>query len=115
MVRSHSRRFCMGDPRLMKVVVTFAVLVLTAVAARAQPVSGLYVQGSGGLALPRQQSVTPASTTPGPPPTSAAAAAAAINGSPGAAQTASAGWGLGNGFRLEVEGVHAAQGVGTAN
>jgi hypothetical protein len=87
-----------------------------AAAAEAQPVSGFYVQGSAGLALPQQSPVVPSSSAPAPSPGSAAAAAAAaINPGPGAAESGSAGWGFGNGMRLEIQGIHTAQSSGTAN
>ena len=42
----------------MKVTAATAALLLTSAAAVAQPVSGFYVQGSAGLALPQQQSIS---------------------------------------------------------
>jgi OmpA-OmpF porin, OOP family len=100
----------------MKVAIVFAGLMLTAAAARAQPVSGFYVQGNAGLALPQQQSVTLPSTVPTTPQTSAAANAdAAINSKLGPAESGSAGWGFGNGLRMEIEGVHTTQGGGATN
>ena len=105
----------------MKVVLALVVSIwMLEAAAEAQPVNGLYVQGSAGLALPQQQSLSqpslPASAQPSATASSAAAAAnAAINGGAGTVQSGSAGWGFGNGLRMEVEGVHAAQGGGSAN
>jgi hypothetical protein len=105
----------MEEARFMKVVFVVLVLALTTVAAaQAQPVSGFYVQGSAGLALPQQTSV---SQSPPPQSSSSAAAAAnaAINSDPGTSQSGSAGWGFGNGLRMEVQGFHSAQSAGTGN
>ncbi len=106
----------------MKVVLAVLVLIgMLAATARAQPVTGFYVQGSAGVALPQQQSLSqssppPASSQVQPTTSSAAAAAdAAINGDAGGTQSGSAGWGFGNGFRMEMEGVHAAQRDGPGN
>jgi hypothetical protein len=95
----------------MKVASICTALVLTAVtAAYAQPVSGFYVQGSAGLALPEQPPVTLPTGTPGTTDTSAAGIAdATINDKPGAAESGSGGWGLGDGLRMEIEGLHTAQ------
>jgi hypothetical protein len=107
----------MEGAKWMKVVLIWTVLMLTAAtAAYAQPVSGFYVQGSGGLALPEQQPVTLPPGTPGTADTSVDGTAdAAINGKPGAAESGSAGWGIGDGVRMEIEGLHTAQGTGTTN
>jgi OmpA-OmpF porin, OOP family len=101
----------------MKGVLACAVFSLSAVAASAQPVSGFYVQGGAGLALPQSQplSLPPASQPNGAQPSAAAATNAAINSRAGAAQSGSAGWGFGNGLRMEVEGVHTGQGGSTTN
>ena len=102
----------------MKVAIVFvAGLMLTApAAARAQPVSGFYVQGNAGLALPQQQSITLPSAVPATPQTSAAANAdSALNSKLGPAESGSAGWGFGNGLRMEIEGVHTSQGGGATN
>jgi len=102
----------------MKVAIVSAglMLMLMLSAAQAQPVSGFYVQGNAGLALPQQQSITLPSTVPSTPDASAAANAdAAINPKLGAAQSGSAGWGFGNGFRMELQGVHTTQGSGATN
>ena len=99
----------------MKVAPALAVLMLAAAAAHAQPVSGFYVQGSAGLTLPQQQSINLPSAPSGEQPSSAASADAAINGKPGVVQSGSAGWGFGNGLRLEMQGVHTDPGVGTTN
>jgi OmpA-OmpF porin, OOP family len=100
----------------MKLAIVFAALMLTAAAARAQPVSGFYVQGNAGLTLPQQQSITLPSTGPGTPQNSAAANAdAAISSKLGPAESGSAGWGFGNGLRMEIEGVHTTQGGGATN
>lgn len=76
---------------------------LMASAAAAQPVTGFYVQGDAGLALPQQQSM---SISPASPTSAAESANAAINGGTGAAQTGGVGVGLGQGFRVEVQGMH---------
>ena len=63
----------------MRVTYAFAACVVAAIPARAQPVTGFYVQGGAGLTLQQQQSV---SLPPGmgiPTPNSADAANAAIN------------------------------------
>ncbi len=91
-----------------------------AATANAQPVTGFYVQGSAGLALPQQQSLSLSSPPPASPQmpagsSAAAAANTAINGDSGAVQSGSAGWGFGNGFRMELQGMHAGQGGGSAN
>jgi hypothetical protein len=106
----------------MKVVLAFVVLIwMLAATAEAQPVTGFYVQGSAGLAFAQQHSLTqspapPASSETSGSETSAAAGAnAAINGTGGAVQSGSAGWGFGDGFRMEVEGIHAAQGAAPGN
>ena len=83
-------------------------------AAWAQPIQGPYIQGSAGIALPSSQ---PVSQGAGNPPSAsgssaAAAANAAINGKPGAVQSGSAGWGFGNGVRVEVQGMHSQQSLG---
>ncbi len=92
----------------MKTVLLALVLTgLTAGAAAAQPVTGFYVQGGAGVALPQQQSLSLSSPRPASPATSASAAAnAAINGDMGAAESGSAGWGFGDGLRVELQGMH---------
>ena len=97
----------------MKGVLACAVFILSAVAASAQPVSGFYVQGDAGLALPQAESLSlPASPPKTAQPSAAATANTAINSRAGMAQSGSAGWGFGNGLRMEVEGVHTGQGGG---
>jgi OOP family OmpA-OmpF porin len=104
----------------MKVTLAFFILLAVAAAAQAQPVSGFYIQGSAGAALPAQQSVnlpasswtTPSSSTA---PSAAVAANAAINAGLGSAQSGSVGWGFGNGVRMEVEGVHSQRSLSTNN
>jgi OmpA-OmpF porin, OOP family len=100
----------------MKGVLACAVFSLSAVAASAQPVSGLYVQGGAGLALPQAQSLSlPASQPNTAQPSAAVAANTAINSRAGTVQSGSAGWGFGNGLRMEIEGVHTGQGGGATN
>ncbi len=106
----------------MKVALALMVLIgMVARTAAAQPVTGFYVQGSAGLDLPQQRTLgvasPPAASAQGPAPASSAAAAAnaAINGDAGGVQSGSAGWGFGNGMRMELEGMHAAQGGGATN
>jgi len=82
----------------------YAVITLLiappSLAARAQPVSGFYVGGAGGVTLSQPQSVqTPRSTDD-----SAASRANAEINAPGPAVEGSAGWGFGNGFRTEAQG-----------
>jgi OmpA-OmpF porin, OOP family len=75
------------------------------VASQAQPVSGFYVGGEGGLALPQQQNLDVSRTHAGSPPGSAAARAEAeIQGS-NADGSGSVGWGAGDGLRLEAQGI----------
>lgn len=93
---------------------SLAVLVTAAPAAWAQPIQGPYIQGSAGITLPSSQSISQGA---GNPPTAsgssaAAAANAAINGKSGAAESGSAGWGFGNGVRVEVQGMHSQQSLG---
>ncbi len=100
----------------MKGVLACAVFSLIVVTAEAQPVSGFYLQGGAGLALPQQQSLSlPAGQPTATQPSAAAATNAAINSRAGAVQSGSAGWGFGDGLRVEVEGVHTGQGGGTTN
>jgi hypothetical protein len=106
--------------RRMKVVLALMVVIgMLATTAAAQPVTGFYVQGCAGLDLPQQQTLgmSPPASAQGQAPASSAAAAAnaAINGGAGGVQSGSAGWGFGNGMRMELEGVHAAQGSGSTN
>jgi hypothetical protein len=99
----------------MTVALALLILVSTAAAAAAQPVSGLYVQGSAGLALPQQQTVSLPASQPSPSQTPAAATAgAAIGGKPGVEDSGSLGWSLGDGLRMEIEGVSTTQGSGAA-
>jgi hypothetical protein len=72
---------------------------------RAQPVSGFYASGGGGLALPQQQPLdvsrlhAGSALGPGAPRTEAEI------GGPDANVSGSAGWGTGGGLRMEVEGL----------
>lgn len=96
-------------------VCSIAALMTAAPAAWAQPIQGFYVQGSAGIALPSSQSVSqPAGNAPTAAGSSAAAAAANadINGKSGAIESGSAGWGFGNGVRVEVQGMHSQQSLG---
>ncbi len=68
----------------------------------AQPVSGPYVAGAGGLNLQAPARVTPDKPIELPRP--AETAAPAIPSTIGAATTGSVGYGFGNGWRMEVEG-----------
>jgi hypothetical protein len=104
----------MGGKVLPRVAIVAIALRAAGVGdAEAQPVSGFYVQGSAGVALQQQPPIAPSSAMPSTSaPSAAAAANAAINGSPGAAESGSAGWGLANGTRLEIEGIHTTQNVG---
>jgi len=100
----------------MKVVSALLVLLLSAGLARAQPVSGFYVQGSAGLTLPQQQSIGLPSAQPDAGGTSAAATAeAAIDGKADAAESGAAGWGNGHGLRMEIEGFHTTQSGGATD
>ena len=94
---------------------SLAVLMAAALPARAQPIQGPYIQGSAGIALPSSQPVTSsAGNAPTPAGSSAAATAnAEINGKPGAVESGSAGWGFGNGVRVEVQGMHSQQSLGS--
>ncbi len=90
------------------------VFLATSAAAQAQPVQGFYVQGSAGLALPGTDAISAGERAPGTEPGqsaggAAAAANAAINSAPGPAQAASAGFGFGNGLRVEMQGMHSQQ------
>jgi hypothetical protein len=88
----------------------FAIVALAIpVASQAQPVSGFYVGGEGGLALPQQQNLDSSRTHTGSPAGSAAARAEAeIQGS-GADSSGSVGWGAGDGLRLEAQGLQLGQ------
>ncbi len=82
-------------------VVAFAIPV----ASQAQPVSGFYASGEGGLALPQQQSLDVSRTHSGSSPGSAASRAEAEIAGPDANGGGSVGWGTGDGLRMEVEGL----------
>lgn|ERR1700712_4537419 len=84
----------------------FAIVGLAIpVASQAQPVSGFYVGGEGGLALPQQQNLDASRTHGGAPPGSAAARAEAQLEGSDAGGSGSVGWGAGDGLRLEAQGL----------
>jgi OOP family OmpA-OmpF porin len=114
MERQENGANCMEGARFAIVALALLVLMSTAAAALAQPVSGFYLQGSAGLTLPQQRTISLPSAQPNSPETSAAAAGAAIGGKPGVADGGSLGWGFGNGLRMEMEGVSMTQGSGAA-
>lgn len=96
----------------MRTVIGVLIIVAAVSPAGAQPVQGLYVAGGAGITLPSSRALNAGgeATASRENATSAAAATKAqINSNSGLAQSASAGWGVGNGLRFEVEGVdHAA-------
>jgi OmpA-OmpF porin, OOP family len=84
----------------------FAVVALAIpVASQAQPVSGFYVGGEGGLALPQQQNSDVSRAHAGSPPGSAAERAEAQLQGSDADGSGSVGWGAGDGLRLEAQGI----------
>lgn len=102
----------------MKLFYTGMTVALIAIPAVAQPIQGPYVSGDAGITLPSSSSVSIPDTASEPNsangPSAAASANAAINGDPGAVQSGSAGWGFGNGVRVELQGTHSQQSWGSS-
>ncbi len=76
-----------------------AAFLATPVAAMAQPIQGLYIGAGVGLDLPQNVRVVPYPTTPG-----FGGSHLRLNENLGFDAIGSVGYGLGNGFRFEVEG-----------
>ena len=87
------------------IVLVSLLLVAISPQARAQPVNGFYVAGSAGVDLSQSQTIERGSSAGVAPDSAAAHAAAAIN-RPGPTESGSAGWGFGDGLRMEMQGVH---------
>ncbi|GAB0118017.1 hypothetical protein [Acidisoma sp. 7E03] len=94
----------------MKVGIALVMLGCSAAAAHAQPVQGFYVSGAAGTTLPGSSDISVGRGVAGSDApdgaNTAASANAQINEGFGTAQSGSAGWGLGNGVRVEVQGLH---------
>lgn len=95
----------------MRLAFSAALLALAcALPAAAQPLHGFYAQGEAGLDLPSAQpfeTIPPADAATGQSgPTTADRAEAATTGSSAPSAGASLGYGLGNGLRVEVQGIH---------
>jgi OOP family OmpA-OmpF porin len=89
------------ESRVMVRIPALLVGLILSGAATAQPVSGPYVAGAGGINLRAPQSMT--IEPPKPAPTQSQTEAAPVPNL-GATASGSAGYGFGNGWRMEVEG-----------
>jgi OOP family OmpA-OmpF porin len=77
----------------------------------AQPVSGFYVAGGAGVDLSQSQTIDSGPVAGGDSGSAAERAAAAIN-RPSLTAIGSAGWGFGDGLRMEMQGVHSENSTG---
>lgn len=97
----------------MKSLMMLPFLVCGATLTHAQPVQGFYAAGAAGglLSTTGADSTQQAKTSPDVmgPPDASTTANAQINSGFGTAQSASVGWGLGNGARVEIQGLHTGQ------
>jgi OOP family OmpA-OmpF porin len=84
--------------RLRSAIIATAVLA-TPVVAMAQPITGFYVGGGAGLQIPQNSTGSLVGTQP-----HAGGNTAKLNEQPGFNSNVAVGYGLGNGFRFEIEG-----------
>jgi hypothetical protein len=102
-----------GQMRHSSITLILAILLLMGASpeTRAQPVNGFYVAGGAGSDLSQSQTIKSGPVAGGDPGSAAERAAAAIN-RPGLTESGSAGWGFGNGLRMEMQGVHSENSTG---
>lgn len=89
----------------LRLILPVLVLAVCAMPLRAQPVRGLYVSGGGGVSFNQGQQINPVRFWPNSPHDGQLLTGGKMLYNPGYGVQGAIGYGLGNGFRIEIQGL----------